>query len=48
MYLGLFLNNRIGVQQLTYFTSIDLVRLAAGYPKLTGGNGNAMYEISFF
>ena len=37
---------RIGAQQVLNFTSIDLVRLAAGYPKFPVGNGDGMYETS--
>ena len=37
---------RIGAQQVLNFTSIDLVRLAAGYPKFLVGNGDGMYETS--
>jgi len=39
------LTYRIGVQQVSNFTSVDLVRLAAGYPRLPSGNGGAMYEM---
>jgi len=42
MPVELLLHYRIGVQQVANFTSVDLVRLAAGYPKLPGGNGDAM------
>jgi len=39
----LFWRNRVGVHQVTNFTSVDLVRLATGYPRLPNGNGNATY-----
>jgi len=42
MLVELLLHHRIGLQQVANFTSVELVRLAAGYPKLSSGNGDAM------
>ena len=47
MVIELVLDCRTGVQQVESFTSIELVRLAAGYPTLPGGSDHAMYEMLF-
>jgi len=39
---------RTGVQQVLNFTSVDLVSLAAGYPRLRIESGNYEYELSMF